>query len=199
MDAQQTYIAILRKKHGEKRKRDIWADSPWKEISELKNDDVGKVGEDTIQAWCDAAGISASINGMNTKELGGGNGDGIIKGHTVEIKTAQMGSTGDTFQHELGECPWNAEYMLFLDIAPHSMYITLFPNFTEEFYIQSGKDNTIKCDPVFPTKSICWRKLKGAFKLDTTKKINLTCPYTFEWTPDTDYKHFATFINDIIP
>ena len=77
--------------------------------------------------------ITASIDGTKTKELGGGCGDGIINGRTIEIKTARAG-TGNTmsFQHELGERPWAAEFMCFIDIAPHKFYLSIFPNFSEE-------------------------------------------------------------------
>ena len=44
--------------------------------------------------------------------------------------------------------------MIFLDITHGRMYITIFENFTEDFYKKSGTDNTIKCTPYFPTKSI---------------------------------------------
>jgi hypothetical protein len=39
-------------------------------------------------------------------------------GVPVEIKTAHQGSTSSSFQHELGEVPWNGgEYMIFIDIS----------------------------------------------------------------------------------
>jgi hypothetical protein len=37
-----------------------------------------------------------------------------------------------SFQHELGEHPWDAEFIAFVDISPTSVYLSLFPNFTEE-------------------------------------------------------------------
>jgi hypothetical protein len=56
--------------------------------------------------------------------------------------------------------------MIFIDISPVCIYLTIFPNFNEETYKSKQKL------PYFPTKSITWRKEKGAFKLDTTVKIN---------------------------
>ena len=44
--------------------------------------------------------------------------------------------------------------------------------YSVEFYRKSGLDSNNKCEPYFPTKSITWRKKSGAFKLDTTVKIN---------------------------
>lgn len=182
-----------------KQKRNIWENSKWTHIAELENDDVGKAGETIIQQFCSIANVPADIDGLKTKELGGGIGDGIINYRTVEIKTARLGSSGSSFQHELGEVPWTAEFMIFLDIAPEKMYITVFPNFTEEFYKKSGCDSSVKCYPYFPTKSICWRKQKGAFKLDTTVAINSKNKHTFIFDIYmADWNKFTEFINSII-
>ena len=200
---------LINKKHQQKVKRDIWYDSKWKMISELENDDVGGVGEEIINMLCQKANIVSDIDGTKTKQLGGGGGDGKIKGRTCEVKTARLGSAEKSFQHELGEVPWNAEFMIFLDIAPENMYVTIFKNFPEEFYKASGVDKTIKCAPVFPTKSITWRKHKGAFKLDTTVNINETNKYTFKFDSfdnfddideksENDYAKFAKFVDAII-
>jgi hypothetical protein len=79
------------------------------------------------------------------------------------------------------------------------MYITIFPNFTEEFYKKSGVDSSNKCYPYFPTKSVTWRKQKGAFKLDTSININETNKYTFIIDSETtDYSKFKSFVDNII-
>lgn len=177
----------------------IWQGSPWYHISDLENDYVGKVGEEFLQNLCNNANISAKIDGLLTKERGGGNGDGFIKEKSVEIKTARQGSSCSTFQHELGETPWKADYIAFIDISPNKFYITLFRNFSEEFYKKSGENSKIKCDPIFPTKSITWRKKTGAFKLDTTIAINQKNKYTFVWDETKNYEDFTKFIHSIIP
>ena len=136
---------------------------------------------------------------METKQLGGGVGDGVINGRSIEIKTARIGSGSPSFQHELGEVPWKADFILFLDIAPQTMYITIFPNFSEEFYKESGCDSRKKCGPYFPTKSITWRKQRGAFKLDTTVTINNNNKYTFKINDtNNNYTEFKNFVNGII-
>ena len=190
---------LINQKYEKKQKRDIWDNSKWKNISELENDDVGGVGEEIIHEFCKKAQIVSDIDGTKTKQKGGGIGDGKIKGATCEIKTARLGSSEISFQHELGEVPWNAKYMIFLDIAPEKMYITIFPNFTEEFYKKSGVDSSCKCSPYFPTKSITWRKQKGAFKLDTSRSINEKNKYTFIIDSETtDYSRFKSFVDTII-
>jgi hypothetical protein len=194
-------IDIINMVHEKKRKRNIWENSEWKHIADLENDDVGKVGESIIAEFCSRGSIPADIDGLKTKELGGGIGDGIINGKTVEIKTARLGSDNSSFQHELGECPWVAEYMIFLDISPDKIYLTIFKNFSQEFYKESGCNSKKKCVPYFPTRSICWRKQKGAFKLDTTVSINTTSQFTFTITNfhnSTNWNGLYEFINSHI-
>ena len=180
--------------------KDLWADSPWKHINDLENDFVGRLGEQFIQNLCDTSGIEASIDGLKTKEIGGGAGDGTINGSSIEIKCARQGTSTTSFQHELGECPWKADFMVFVDIAPHQFFISVFPNWTEEQY----KEKARKWAPYFPSKSCTWRKGSGAFKFDTSLKINqkqskVSDAHTFEWNPSTSLDEFKMFINRIIP
>ena len=185
--------------YDQKKKRNIWEDSTWSHIADLENDDVGTAGEKIIGEFCKRGNIPSEIDGLKTKELGGGVGDGIINGKTVEIKTARLGSNNTSFQHELGECPWVADYMIFLDIAPAEMYLTIFKNFDEEFYKSSGCDSSLKCIPYFPTRSICWRKHTGAFKLDTTVAINMKSQFTFKLDAGaSNWLEMTEFINSNI-
>ena len=196
-------IDIINNKKNKKQERDIWEHSNWRSISELENDDVGKAGEEIIQELCEQAGIIADIDGSKTKQTKYSKtaikGDGTINKRSVEIKTARLSSDKTSFQHELGEQPWSAEYMLFLDISPDRMYLTLFPNFSEQFYKRSGCDKAVKCEPIFPTKSICWRKQKGAFKLDTTIKMNENNKRYTLVINSCEIENFKKFVDTIIP
>jgi hypothetical protein len=162
-------IDIICVEKEKEQKKDIWANSPFKDLVKLQSNNAGIVGERFIKAICDKTGIESMINGTQTKQKGGGGKDGVILGRNVEIKMAHQGCTGSSFQHELGEVPWKPQIMIFIDVVPQSVYITAFPNFTEEHY-KSGN----KCGPLFPTKQVTWRKLKGAFKFDTSIQINET-------------------------
>lgn len=198
-DASKLLIDLVEKQYEKKQNRNIWENSKWKHIAELENDDVGRVGENFVQTLCDTCGIEASIDGTKTKEKGGGIGDGTIKNKSVEIKTARGGSgKAMSFQHELGEKPWHADYMLFIDIGPNCFYLTLFPNFKEEQYKSS-----CKCEPYFPSRSFCWRKGSGCFKFDTTETLNeeqskKENPHTLKWTPETKKEHIQDFIHRIV-
>jgi len=161
------FIQMINIQKQKEENADIWKDSPYKDLVKLQSNNVGNVGETFIQKICDACQIEALVDGSKTKELGGGVGDGLILNKSVEIKTSHRGSTNPNFQHELGEKPWKSDFMVFIDIAPMFIYLTIFKNFDEEFY-KSGE----KCEPYFPSKSVTWRKGSGAFKLDTTIKIN---------------------------
>lgn len=163
----EIFINMINIQKNKEIKQDIWKDSPYKDLVKLQSNNVGNVGETFIQNICDIVGIDCNINGIKRKKIGGGEGDGIIKNKSIEIKTSHLGSKIPSFQHELGEFPWNSEFMLFIDVSPYCIYITIFKNFNEEFYKSKNK-----CIPYFPTKSITWRKGSGAFKLDTTISIN---------------------------
>ena len=79
--------------------------------------------------------------------------------------------------------------------------ITIFKNFDEKFYKNSGSNSKIKCEPYFPSKSICWRKQKGAFKLDTSVKINEANvdKHTYKMMDSKlDKVKFKEFVNSII-
>jgi hypothetical protein len=193
---QNLFTELIRVQRLKEENNDIWKDSPYKDFVKLQSNNAGIVGEKFIQNICSITGLESSVDGAKTKQIGGGYGDGLINGKSVEIKTAHQGSTSPSFQHELGEIPWNAQYMMFIDIAPQCIYLTLFANFTETEY-KSGE----KCSRCFPSKSVTWRKGKGAFKLDTTVSINETniaTGNTFKILQSTPFSEIKKFINSRI-
>lgn len=196
MTPHNTFLQILSELKEKEQDKDIWKDSPYRDLVTLQSNNVGVFGESLIQSFCVASNIKSAVNGVKTKKIGGGDGDGVIKKSTVEIKTSTQGSSNsDNFQHELGEKPWNSDFMIFLDISPKCIYLTIFKNFTEEFY-KSGS----KCEP-FPTRKVTWRKKSGAFKLDTSVKINeesIKLGNTIKITQDTDSTDIGNFINSKI-
>ena len=184
-------IAIIQEQKQKEEAQDIWKDSPYKDLVKLQSNNVGNVGEQLIGSICKASGIDADCDGTKTKQIGGGEGDGKIMGIPVEVKTAVQGSSSRTFQHELGEVPWNPQYMMFVDIAPQLIYLTIFKNVAEAMYKSKKKL------PCFPTKSVTWRKGKGAFKLDTSLKINersIENGHAIKITQTTPMEAIAAFI-----
>lgn len=195
---------IINRVNANSKNRNQWVNSQFKNIINLVCDASGRCGEMILSDFCKDSNIPSNIDGTKTKQIGGGIGDGTINGRTVEIKTARRGSCLKSFQHELGLTPWKSEFMIFIDISPNIIYITILPNFTEEFYKSSASSRFIKCKPYFPSKKITRRGQKGAFKLDTTVKItenNVKNNYTFKFTSDdtTDiYIKFKEYVDNII-
>lgn len=189
-------LVLITEQKNKESEKDIWKDSPYKDLITLQSNNVGVVGENLVQKLCDASGIEANLNGVRTKKIGGGIGDGTIKKSTIENKTSHQGSSSKNFQHELGEKPWLADYITFVDFSPSCIYLTIFKNFTEDFY-----KNGLKCEPYFPSKKVTWRKKSGAFKLDTSIKINedsIKKGYCIKITEDTDFDTIGEFINKVI-
>lgn len=190
-------IRIITQQKEKEDNQDIWKNSPYKDLVKLQSNNVGNVGEELINNICKAVGIDADCNGSKTKQIGGGEGDGKIMDIPVEIKTAHQGSSSSSsFQHELGEVPWKgSKYMIFVDISPECIYLTIFKNFDETTYKSKEKL------PCFPTKAITWRKEKGAFKLDTTVKINelsVENGHAIKITPTTSNDTIESFIRKSI-
>jgi hypothetical protein len=170
----------------------MWDDSEFKLFTTLTLNNRGNVGEDFINELCSLCDIQKKICGKLFKGFGK---DGVIKEKSIEIKTAYLGNNG-SFQHELAEEPWKSEYMIFIDVMPKSIYLTIFKNFDEQKY--KNKEMLI---PYFPTKTITWRKNKGSFKLDTTEKINNECVkngYSFKINNKINNEELKKFLNNSI-
>jgi hypothetical protein len=193
----KTLVNIIAKQTEKELAANIWTDSIYKELPKLQSNNVGIVGEQLIQSICINQSIESNIDGSKTKKIGGGKeGDGNIMTKSVEIKTAHLGSNKKTFQHELAENPWYSDYIIFIDIAPLCIYITIFKNFLESQYKQK-----IKCKPYFPTKKITQRKGNGNFKIDTSIAINDNCVkngYSIKIIDSTTFVEVGDFIKKII-
>lgn len=193
----QTFSYLIQYQAFKEQLKNKWYESPYENLPTLQTNDVGLVGEQFISHICKQGNIPSEIDGIKYKKTNGNIGDGVIKDKSIEIKTAHIGAS-NSFQHELGEQPWLVDYMIFIDVSPHYIYFTIFPNFTELHYKSSAK-----CAPYFPSRSICWRNKKGSFKLDTSLYVNeiaiLREPSnTMKITSTTKYSHLTDFINRII-
>lgn len=156
--------AIITEQKLKEEECDIWKNSAYKDLRHLQTNNIGIFGEKFIETTCNLVGIQSYCDGTKTKLYGC---DGKILGIDVEIKTALQGSKNSSFQHELGLKPWfGAKFMIFVDVSPECIYLTIFKNFDEITY-KSKKKLTI-----FPTKTVTQRSNSGAFKLDTTVLIN---------------------------
>jgi hypothetical protein len=160
---QNILIDLIEEQKIKENKNSIWNNSPYEYITKLKVNNIGIIGESFIKKICNECNISSIITGSSIKKY---YGDGYINNKSIEIKTSRLGIY-NSFQHELGEFPWKTDYIIFIDITPIHIYLTIFKNFNKNHYL-----NKYKCYPIFPTKKITQRKNCGAYKLDTTIKIN---------------------------
>jgi hypothetical protein len=140
---------------------DIWLDSKYELMKRMVADKTGYSGEKIIKTICENLFIQCNINGSKRKNDPLLQGDGTIYDKIVEIKTATIGNN-KTFQHELSNYPWIVNNMIFVDIKPNNMLITIIPAFTKE-ECQTGIKTKI-----LPTKKITKRK-EGFYKFDFSK------------------------------
>lgn len=185
-------ISKEQKEIEDKEREQAWCNSFLKIYTEIQsNDRRGKVVEIFINQICESTNIKSYINGNKTKKKGGGNGDGIILDKNVEIKASFQGKK-KSFQHDLGETPWKANYMIFLDVSKLFMYLTIFKNLTEKQY-----KSYEKCEHIFQDKKITRRKGIGAFKLDTSISLNeknIVDNHTFKIDNQTNIEELSKFI-----
>ena len=216
------FIKIIQNQKDIEEEKNVWRESMFYDISILESNNVGRSGEEFMGNLCDKCGIECCIDGIKSKEIGGGAGDGTIKQKTVEIKTARIGNgSSKTFQHELGELPWLADYMAFFDVGIDCIYLTIFKNWSKEDY-KTISTTKKKCDPYFPTKTITWRKMSHRdtedchdreccqdfrhwsgynFKLDTSLAINEANSIkhlTIKITPEISLEQVGVYINKMV-
>ncbi len=202
-------IEIIDEEYQKEIVSDIWGESLYKKLAILKPNNRGNVGEKLIQRICEKLKIKADIDGPNYKKQGC---DGIINSKKVEIKTSVVGTSNKTFQHELGKNPWNSDYMIFVDVALHEVYITIFKNFTKENYededfkspvFKTVKINKKKKEKITYKKITCRDGRTGDYKLDTTIEINENCIKNgycikFDDKHNIKFDKLGEFINKVI-
>jgi len=179
--------------------RYIWGNSDWGHIGDFGTSDIGLSGELFISTLCNLSLIESDICGKKTKK-NKVSGDGTIKKRSCEIKTSRISSSKkQQFTHELGLTPWDVDFMVFLDISPNMVFITIFPNFSKAFYKKSASDSSFKCDPVFSTASFSQRKLKGNFLISLRIGSLERSKFTFKAHKDSmDFHAFKKFVDSII-
>ena len=79
-------IDIEDKKEKEK---NIWNNSDFYKLPKLQSNNIGKIGELFLNNIGNILNIESSIDGIKTKKIGGGLGDGKIKNKTGTRKSAK--------------------------------------------------------------------------------------------------------------
>ena len=91
-------LKIINTQKEKEERLNIWKNSVYKFLPNLQSNNIGNVGEMFLGKICEVQGIDSDIDGTKTKKVGGGDGDGIINGKTIEIKTAHCGGNL-SYQH----------------------------------------------------------------------------------------------------
>jgi hypothetical protein len=195
----EVMVSIILDVQKKKEQRYIWDNCDWEQIGNLTPSDVGVSGELFISALCNLSLIESDICGKKTKK-NKVSGDGTIKKRSCEIKTSRF-SCGKSkqFGHDLGPTPWETDFMIFLDISPSMVFISIFPNFSEAFYRKSASDPSFKCEPVFSTTSFSHQKRKGSFSISLGIRSLERSKFTFKAHKDNmDFHAFKKFVDSII-
>jgi len=105
--------------------KNIWKESKYKIIDELKNDSVGRIGENFIKSLFEKLEYNVIYN--NDKIDKNGVFDMIINDKKIEIKTARIGMS-NKFQHENLRNN-GSDFYIFLDVAPNCIFFTILKHF----------------------------------------------------------------------
>ena len=116
---------IIKNEYEKQENTNLWLNSPYNLINNLKNDYSGRVGERYINEICKIADIPNIYK--NDEISKGGTYDIIINNKKVEIKTARYGLS-KSFQHESLRNN-SSDFYLFMDIKPSYFYLTVLPSF----------------------------------------------------------------------
>ena len=164
MDYINTLKDIIEDLHAKENTENIWKDSIFEKINDLKINNSGKVGERLISQICERLNIEYIYDEDIISP--DGSYDMIINNKKVEIKTARVGAKKLKFQHEtLREEENGADVFLFVDIMPNSFYLTYIKykdfDFRKKHKIlnatphnRKGTDNIFKFD--FSVKRIIY-------------------------------------------
>jgi hypothetical protein len=195
----EVMVSIILDVQKKREQRDIWDNCDWEHIGNFTPSDVGVSGELFISALCNLSLIESDICGKKTKK-NKVSGDGTIKKRSCEIKTSRFSSgKNQQFTHDLGLTPWDTDFMIFLDISPSMVFISIFPNFSEAFYRKSASDPSFKCEPVFSTTSFSHQKRKGSFSISLGIRSLERSKFTFKAHKDNmDFHAFKKFVDSII-
>ena len=139
-------------------KKSVWDGSPLQDIRKLSADAIGFEGEALLVNLCKKYGVDVEWDGnKNVSKKGDDRAyDMLVRGRTVEVKTARMGESG-AFQHECLRNQNSPEFWIFIDISPHDTYFTVIDSY-----------NLTSKHPILERTAHSRKKTNDVFKLDTS-------------------------------
>jgi hypothetical protein len=136
----------------------VWNDSIFEDIKTyLSIDERGQLGEEIIYDICKGNSRLNVIYDSSVTDAEKGY-DIIINDKKIEIKTATITSNSGMFQHEHLEAQRDYDFILFLDIAPNEVFLTLVKKEDVVWKIKKGDANN--------NKTAIHRRPNGDYKCD---------------------------------
>ena len=170
-----------------------WDKSPWKYFHKLSKESKVEIIKLFISRLCYLSNIQLK-NEQNTFYI-------HKKSFKIylSISPNNYGVYQSSEHYILGQSPWKIDYLMFINVYPTKIYITLLKNFTESYYrITSSTPNFVHSDDL-PIESINWNKFtKDFFILIEKSKRNHTFIIN-STTNECDIEDFRHFINKQIP
>ena len=117
-------VPIIKEIQKEEAKVSQWIGSPYGAIRDFQIDTRGAVGETLIASLLTGLGRKVSHNEATTDDEK--DWDLICDDLKYEIKTATLGRDGVTFQHEGIDKTRHYDGLIFVDIAPNDIYISIY-------------------------------------------------------------------------
>ena len=158
-------------------RKDIWQDSPFRQITLLSNDERGKWGEEFV------SNLIKKLTGLDVEWDGGSNtnqNDGVYDfkvgklKHRVEVKTASRGTCGTpNWQHENIYASNKWDKLIFFDFDLFGFYLTIIDYSDMTFNTQH---------PVFGRKPTLRNNQDDKYKMDfgtQQQKRGIESGYTF--------------------
>lgn len=131
-DLKDILKGIIDAKVARAEKRDVWEGSDFQAIRKLQADNRGDVGKNFILDVLREGGYQAVFSSQTAE--GGSDYDILVNGNTkLEVKTATLGPSGRTFQHDNIEKDKNYDVLVLVDVAPNDLYMTVAPKNTLPF------------------------------------------------------------------
>ena len=153
--------SIVNSISAEQEDANIWIGSKYEKINDLKNDYVGRTGEQFLDVFCDKHDIDHKYNKDKIEE--DGTFDIMIMDKKIEVKTSRLGKTG-TFQHENLRLDEDCNYYIFLDISPNKFMISVIDK--ENFPLD-------KRHPIFEVTPHRRRETSNTYKFDLRESTSL--------------------------
>jgi hypothetical protein len=141
------------------KKKSVWDGSPLQDIRKLSADAIGYEGEALLFNLCKKYGIDVEWDGnKNISKKGSSDSsyDMLIRGRTVEVKTARMGESF-AFQHESLRNENSPDFWIFIDISPYDTYFTVIDSY-----------NLKSKHPILERTAHSRKKTNDVYKLDTS-------------------------------